>query len=137
MRSAPFGSIVTPWSADWLERSPVRTPSSRMSTRSPSKPRIIGRPVPGPKLRTATPGSFRSASPMVLPPCAAMSNESRVVTALNVSSVVSVPPAAAVTVSCSWTADSSSMKSIVVVSPAATVTGRRPAVRCSRWARSS
>ena len=34
--------MVTPWSPDWLDRSPVRSPSSRMSTRSPSKPRMIG-----------------------------------------------------------------------------------------------
>ena len=134
MRSAPFGSIVTPWSPDWLERSPVRTPSSRMSTRSPSKPRMIGRLVPGPKLRLAMPGSFSIASPIVLAPSTAMSNESRVVTALNASSVVSAPPAEAVTVNSSWTADKPSSKFTVAVPPAATVTSRRSAVRCSRWA---
>ena len=137
MRSAPLGSTVTPWSPDWLERSPVRMPSSRMSTRSPSKPRMMGRSEPGPKLRVAMPGSFRSASPTVLAPCAATSNESRVVTALNASSVVSAPPAVAVTVSSSWTADRPSVKSTIAVSPGATVTAWRPAVRCSRWASTS
>ena len=41
----------------------VRTPSSRISTRSPSKPRMIGRLAPGPKPRTAMPGWFRTTSP--------------------------------------------------------------------------
>ena len=92
----------------------------------------MGRLVPGPKLRTAMPGSSRNASPIVLAPCTATSNESRVVTALNASSVVTAPPAEAVTVSSSWTADRPSVKSTIAVSPGATVTAWRPAVRCSR-----
>ena len=115
----------------------MRTPSSRMSTRSPSKPRMVGRLVPGPKLRLAMPGSFCRASRIVLAPSDAMSNESRVVTALNASSVVSAPASEAVTVNSSWTADRPSTKSTSALSPAATVTARRSAVGCSRRARTS
>ena len=31
------------WSPDWLDRSPMRCPSSSTDTRSPSRPRMIGR----------------------------------------------------------------------------------------------
>ena len=112
-------------------------PSSRMSTRSPSKPRMMGRLEPGPKLRTAMPGSFCNASPRLFWPAWMRSNESSVVTALNASNVVSVPPAAAVTVTCSCTGDGASSKSTVTASPATTVIICRPAVRCSRCASTS
>ena len=51
MRCAAAGFTVTAWSADCVERSPVRCPSCRMSTRSPPRPRMTGRVVAGPKLR--------------------------------------------------------------------------------------
>ena len=98
---------------------------------------MIGRLDPGPKLRLATPGSFRSASPRLPADSLVMSNESRVVTALNASNVVSVPPTEAVTVTSSWTGESPSMKSTVAAPPGSTVTIWRPAVRCSRCARTS
>ena len=42
---------------------PLRTPSCKTSTRSPSNPRITGRDDPGPKLRFATPVSVSRTSP--------------------------------------------------------------------------
>ena len=137
MRSTPFGSIDTPWSPDPEDRSPVRIPSSRISTRSLSKPRMIGRLAPGPKLRLAMPGSFRRKSPRVPAESVTMSNESRVETALNVSKVVSVPPTEADTVTLSRIGERPSTKFTSAVSPASTVTTCRPAVRFSRWASAS
>ena len=43
MRSAAAGFTLTPWSPDWLDKSPVRWPSCRICTRSPSSPRMTGR----------------------------------------------------------------------------------------------
>ena len=43
--------MLTPWSPDWLDKSPVRWPSCRICTRSPSSPRMTGREGAGPKLR--------------------------------------------------------------------------------------
>ena len=56
-------SIGSPWSPDWKPREPIRLPSCNTSTRSPSKPLSIGRDVPGPKLRLATPSWRSSTSP--------------------------------------------------------------------------
>ena len=58
-------------------------PSSRIMTRSPSKPRITGRLVPGPELRLATPGSFSSTSPREDAFLAVSSNDSMVFTVWN------------------------------------------------------
>ena len=136
-RSSALGSIGTLWSPDELLKSPVRMPSCMMSTRSPSKPRMIGRAAPGPKLRMATPGSFFNASPSVGAGLVINSNESSVVMALKASNTVSWPLGAAVIVSSSWTGVSRSSKSATAVSPAPTVTVCRFAVKCSRWASSS
>ena len=78
---------------------------------------MIGRLAPGPKPRTAMPGSFRRASPKPGADSLAMSNESTVVTALNASNVVSVPPAEAVTVTSSCTGERLSSKSAVTTPP--------------------
>ncbi len=60
---AAAGLMVTPWSPDWLERSPVRWLFCRIRTRSPSWPRMMGREGPGPSDRSDTPGSLRSSPP--------------------------------------------------------------------------
>ena len=52
MLSAAEGLTLTPWSPDWLDKSPGRWPSCRICTRSPSRPRMTGRDGAGPKLRT-------------------------------------------------------------------------------------
>jgi hypothetical protein len=69
MRSAAAGFTVTPWSPDWLDKSPVRWPSCRICTRSPSSPRMTGRDGDGPKLREAMPGWFSSVAPSELSSC--------------------------------------------------------------------
>ena len=69
MRVAAAGLIVTPWSPDWLDRSPMRWPSCRICTRSPSSPRMTGRDGAGPKLRDATPGWFSSVAPSDISSC--------------------------------------------------------------------
>ena len=43
MRSVVIGSIATAWSDDDADRSPVRSPSSSTSRRSPLSPRSTGR----------------------------------------------------------------------------------------------
>ena len=65
MRDADAGLTLTPWSPDWLDRSPIRRPSSTIRTRSPSRPRTTGRAGPGPKLRSAIPGWFSIVAPSV------------------------------------------------------------------------
>ena len=45
MRWAEAGFSANPVVHDWLERSPMRCPSCRISTRSPSSPRTTGRPA--------------------------------------------------------------------------------------------
>ena len=57
MRSVVIGSMATAWSEEVAERSPVRSPSSSTSRRSPPSPRSTGRAGAGPMERWAMPGS--------------------------------------------------------------------------------
>ena len=134
IRSALLGSMVIPWWSEVDDRSPVRMPSSMMSTRSPPKPRMTGRLAPGPKLRLATPGSCSRASPMVAGASRAICSESTVVTALKDCSVAAAPTAAAVTVTSSRTGERLSAKSAVATPPTVTVTVRLAAVSRLRCA---
>ena len=72
-------------------------------TLSPSKPRMIGRLVPGPNVRLAIPGSFCNTSAIVAPSRLAIAVESTVVIELKDSNAVLAPVALAVTVMASCT----------------------------------
>ena len=65
IRSAVSGLIVTWWSGSDEDRSSVPIPSTRMRTRSPDRPRRIGREAVGPKLEAVTPGWLARVSPML------------------------------------------------------------------------
>lgn len=57
------GSIAGEWSWLTVETSCVERPSRSTATRGPSRPRMIGRPTPGPKLELCTPGRLATVSP--------------------------------------------------------------------------
>ena len=56
MRSAVSGLIATAWSTDVFDTSKLPMPSVNMRTRSPWKPRRMGRDALGPKEVADTPG---------------------------------------------------------------------------------
>ena len=66
MRSTTNGSMATAWSKLRLDASTEAPPLSSRRTRSPSSPRITGRPALGPNQVLATPGRPSSVSPSVL-----------------------------------------------------------------------
>ena len=96
MRSRPLGSTPMPWSAEELDKSPVLIPSSRISTLSPSNPRMIGRAAPGPKPLLETPGNVPITSAIVPDGLVARSNESTVSVELKFSNAVDSAPVAVV-----------------------------------------
>ncbi len=97
----------------------------------------MGRLVPGPNVRLATPGSFCRTSAIVALSRLAMSTESRLVTALNASKVVAAPRTLAVTWTSSCTFANASLNSTVEDFSAVTDTDCLAAARCSRCASTS
>ena len=67
-RSATSGSSVTAWSKLRLDASTDAPPLSSMRTRSPSRPRMMGRLLCGPKPVAEMPGRPSSVSPSVPAP---------------------------------------------------------------------
>ena len=57
--------MLTAWSTLTVDTSPEPRPSLSTCTRAPSRPRMIGRPTPGPKLEVCTPGRPATVSPSV------------------------------------------------------------------------
>ena len=98
---------------------------------------MIGLFDPGPKPRSATPGSRSIVVARSPPDSRTISIPWTVDTELNASSDVSVPAGEAVTVKSSCNGERLSTKFAVAVPPDSTITACRPAVRCSRCARTS